>query len=360
MASNEGAKRSNSPQTQSLSGIFHRILLVLFIGIIAWAYQATQPSPPRTCGSPDGHPITSPRMKLRDGRHLAYKEHGVPKDMANYKIVYIHAFDSCRHDALVADHASSELVVELGLYIVSFDRAGYGESDPHPKKTLKSIALDVEELADHLGLGPKFYVIGCSMGGEFTWTCLKYIPHRLAGVALLAPIINYWWPSFPANLSKEAFYQQLPADLWASRVAHYAPWLTYWWNTQTWFPGSNVIAGVFDHFPPKDLEIISKLTENNVEHARQQGEYESIHQDLNIGFGTWEFDPLELKNPFPKNEGLVHLWHGTEDPLVPLQLQRYVAQQLSWIHYHELPGMGHMFPYDNGLVDTIIKRMLGR
>ncbi|KAJ8754740.1 hypothetical protein K2173_012129 [Erythroxylum novogranatense] len=290
MASNEGAKRSNSPQTQSLSGIFHRILLVLFIGIIAWAYQATQPPPPRTCGSPDGHPITSPRMKLRDGRHLAYKEYGVPKDMANYKIIYIHAFDSCRHDALVADHASSELVAELGLYIVSFDRAGYGESDPHPKKTLKSIALDVEELADHLGLGPKFYVIGYSMGGEFTWTCLKYIPH-----------------------SKEAFYQQLPADLWASR-----------------------------------------------EHARQQGEYESIHQDLNIGFGTWEFDPLELKNPFPNKEGSVHLWHGAKDPLVPLQLQRYIARQLSWIHYHELPGMGHMFPYDDGLVDTIIKRMLGR
>ncbi|KAJ8754796.1 hypothetical protein K2173_012185 [Erythroxylum novogranatense] len=339
MASNEGAKRSNSPQTQSLSGIFHRILLVLFIGIIAWAHQATQPPPPRTCGSPDGPPITSPRMKLRDGRHLAYKEHGVPKDMANYKIVYIHAFDSCRHDALVADHASSELVAELGLYIVSFDRAGYGESDPHPKKTLKSIALDVEELADHLGLGPKFYVIGCSMGGEFTWTCLKYIPHRLAGVALLAPIINSWWPV----------------------VLPIMPWLTYWWNTQTQFPCPNVILGVLITFLLKTWKsFLNFLRITWYEHARQQGEYESIHQDLNIGFGTWEFDPLELKNPFPNNEGSVHLWHGAKDPLVPLQLQRYIARQLSWIHYHELPDMGHMFPYDDGLVDTIIKRMLGR
>ncbi|KAJ0613151.1 hypothetical protein HanHA300_Chr01g0035051 [Helianthus annuus] len=43
------------------------------------------------------------------------------------------------------------------------------------------------------------------------------------------------------------------------------------------------------------------------EQVRQQGEYESIHRDLNIGFGTWEFDPTEIKNPFPENEGSVHI-----------------------------------------------------
>lgn len=67
---------------------------------------------------------------------------------------------------------------ELGLYIVSFDRPGYGESDPDPKRTLRSLALDIEELADQLGLGPKFYMLGYSMGGHSVWSCLKYIPHR--------------------------------------------------------------------------------------------------------------------------------------------------------------------------------------
>lgn len=71
-----------------------------------------------------------------------------------------------------------ELVEELGVYLLSFDRAGYGESDPNPNRTEKSTALDVEELADQLGLGPKFHVIGFSMGGQATWGCLKYIPHR--------------------------------------------------------------------------------------------------------------------------------------------------------------------------------------
>ncbi|KAM0005427.1 hypothetical protein Hdeb2414_s0211g00833801 [Helianthus debilis subsp. tardiflorus] len=62
------------------------------------------------------------------------------------------------------------------------------------------------------------------------------------------------------------------------------------------------------------------------EQVRQQGEYESIHSDLNIGFGTWEFDPTEIKNPFPENEGSVHIWQGDEDILVPVTLQRYIAR----------------------------------
>lgn len=71
-----------------------------------------------------------------------------------------------------------EAVQVLGIYLVTFDRPGYGESDPDPKRTYRSIALDIEELADHLELGSKFYVIGFSMGGQVVWGCLKYIPHR--------------------------------------------------------------------------------------------------------------------------------------------------------------------------------------
>lgn len=70
------------------------------------------------------------------------------------------------------------LIEELGIYLLSFDRAGYGESDPNPKMTEKTTALDIEELADQLGLGTKIFVIGFSMGGEIAWTTLKYIPHR--------------------------------------------------------------------------------------------------------------------------------------------------------------------------------------
>ena len=73
---------------------------------------------------------------------------------------------------------NQELVEELGIYLLAYDRAGYGKSDPNPKRHVKSEALDIEELVDQLGLGQKFYVLGASMGGYSVWGCLQYIPHR--------------------------------------------------------------------------------------------------------------------------------------------------------------------------------------
>ncbi|KAL6989257.1 hypothetical protein U1Q18_015009 [Sarracenia purpurea var. burkii] len=338
--------------------MFKTIIVVLLIGFLAWAFQTTQPPPPRICGTPGGPAISSPRIKLRDGRHLAYKEHGVPKETAKYKLIFIHGFGSGKKDGLSI--LTPEIAEELGVYLVSFDRPGYGESDPDPKRTMKSIALDIEELADQLGLGSRFYVIGFSMGGQVVWGCLKYIPQRLAGAALIAPVVNYWLPGFPVNLSKEAYYEQFPQDQWALRVAHYTPWLTYWWNTQKWFPASSVIAEK-PKFSRQDVKIMTKLRagrEKPKEDVKQQGEFESIHRDLMIGFGSWEFDPMDLETPFPDNEGSVHLWQGDEDGLVPVTLQRYIAGRLPWIHYHEIPEAGHMFPYADGMKEAILKTFL--
>jgi hypothetical protein len=48
---------------------------------------------------------------------------------------------------------------ELGMYLVSFDRAKYGKSDPNARRDVKSKALDIKELADQLNLGQKLHVL---------------------------------------------------------------------------------------------------------------------------------------------------------------------------------------------------------
>uniref|UniRef100_A0A803R0Q7 AB hydrolase-1 domain-containing protein n=2 Tax=Cannabis sativa TaxID=3483 RepID=A0A803R0Q7_CANSA len=355
-------RKTNQNSSFQLSpGMLRKLIGLFFVGILSYAYQAIQPPPPKLCGSPGGPPITAPRIKLRDGRHLAYKELGVPKESAKYKIVFIHGFDSCRHDNF-AKFLSPDLVQELGVYVVSFDKPGYGESDPHPKRTVKCIALDIEELADQLGLGSKFYVVGFSMGGQAVWSVLKYIPHRLAGAALIAPVANYWWTGFPSNISKQAYDLQLLNDQWAVSVAHHAPWLVYWWNSQKWFPSSSAIAHNPAVFSTKDMELVMKPHwQSRMEYAayiRQQGVQESLNRDMILGFGKWEFSPLDLANPFPNNEGSVHLWHGDDDQLVPVLPQRYIVQQLPWIHYHEMPGDGHLLHEAEGVADTILKELL--
>lgn len=86
--------------------------------------------------------------------------------------------EKCKNKVNSQCFSFQELIDELGIYFLLYDRAGYGESDPNPKRSVKSEALDIEELADQLELGLKFYVIGVSMGSYPTWSCIKHIPHR--------------------------------------------------------------------------------------------------------------------------------------------------------------------------------------
>lgn len=83
-----------------------KVVVLFLIGLLAYVYQAITPPPPKICGSPGGNLITAPRIKLSDGRHLAYKEQGVSKNEAKYKIVFIHGFDCCRHDVVIASTLS--------------------------------------------------------------------------------------------------------------------------------------------------------------------------------------------------------------------------------------------------------------
>ncbi|KAG9140972.1 hypothetical protein Leryth_024377 [Lithospermum erythrorhizon] len=149
-------------------------------------------------------------------------------------------------------------------------------------------------------------------------------------------------------------------DHWALRVAHYAPWLVYWWNTQKWFPCSTVIAGKAK-LSPTDIEIISKLhsKEHPKVYSTKQGIYESYMRDMMIGFGKWEFDPMDINDPFVGSEGsTVHLWHGDADGLVPVVLQRYIAKKLPWIHYHQVPNGGHLCSYVDHVKDDILRSLL--
>ena len=221
-----------------------------------------------------------------------------------------------------------------------------------------------------------------------SWSYVRFSnDDRLAGAALLGPVANYWWPGFPANVSKAAWDEQLVPDQWAVRVAHYAPWLTYWWNTQKLFPGSSVMAQRPHLFSPGDLKVLHKFKSRGHYMVRvlllslfvpeiriysifhlffepdqgqilQQGEHNSLHRDMMVGFGHWEFDPMDLENPFPNGEGSVHLWHGAEDRIVPVIMSRYLAQKLPWVQYRELPDAGHMFPLADGMADIIVRSLL--
>ena len=62
-------------------------------------------------------------------------------------------------------------------------------------------------------------------------------------------------------------------------------------------------------------------------------------QDFKLQESRWGFEPEEIRD----FEGQIHIWQGTDDWLVPVGLQRWVAKQLpDIVQLHELAGEGHM------------------
>lgn len=83
-------------------------ILVLSVSVLVWwASQKIQPPPPEICGFPNGPPVDSPRIRLKDGRYLAYRERGAPKENSKYRIIVVHGFDNSK-DMILA--ASQELI----------------------------------------------------------------------------------------------------------------------------------------------------------------------------------------------------------------------------------------------------------
>lgn len=68
------------------------VQIVAVLGIlVSWAAYVTLKPPP-----PNAFSVNSPRVKLRDGRHLAYREAGVPKQEAYHKIIVAHGLNSSK------------------------------------------------------------------------------------------------------------------------------------------------------------------------------------------------------------------------------------------------------------------------
>lgn len=78
----------------------------------------------------------------------------------------------------------ASLLEEFGVRLLTYDLPGFGESDPHPERSLEASAVDMSLLADAVGVNGKFWVVGYSTGSMHAWAALRYIPERLAGIKL--------------------------------------------------------------------------------------------------------------------------------------------------------------------------------
>jgi hypothetical protein len=75
---------------------------------------------------------------------------------------------------------------------------------------------------------------------------------------MFAPVTNFWWKGYPPGVAEDAFSKQNIGDRLALSVAHYAPWLLYWYMTQRWFPTSSTVKA--EHAQLDDIDRL-RMTE---------------------------------------------------------------------------------------------------
>ncbi|KAA8516521.1 hypothetical protein F0562_016973 [Nyssa sinensis] len=155
------------------------------------------------------HPPSATLILLPDGRHMAYRELGVPGDRARFSLIAPHGFLSSRLAGIPG--VKESLLEQFGVCLVTYDLPGFGESDPHTNRNLNSSAMDMLYLANTIGINDKFWVLGYSSGAMHAWAALKYIPDRIAGMltfsfikstkaqAMLAPMVN----PYESSMTKE-------------------------------------------------------------------------------------------------------------------------------------------------------------
>jgi pimeloyl-ACP methyl ester carboxylesterase len=120
-------------------------------------------------------PVTDKKVRLRDGRRLAYAEWG---DLRGVPVFLFHGTPLSRLWC-----PDESVTASSGVRLLTIDRPGVGGSDVLPRRTYADWPGDVIQLADAQGIDD-FGVVGWSAGGPYAAACAARIPERLTGVAI--------------------------------------------------------------------------------------------------------------------------------------------------------------------------------
>jgi pimeloyl-ACP methyl ester carboxylesterase len=116
-----------------------------------------------------GEPLRT--LEAHGGQSLAFAVWG---DRDGFPIMALHGTPGCR----LQRWPHEELYQELGVCLVTHDRAGYGRSTRRPGRSVADAVEDVIAIADELGFD-RFGVTGGSGGGPHALACAALRPDRV-------------------------------------------------------------------------------------------------------------------------------------------------------------------------------------
>lgn len=268
-------------------------------------------------------------IAAEDGRRLCVETGGDP---AGRPILIHHGSPGSRHllDEWVGDAA------EDGIWLLGYDRPGYGGSSPQPGRTVADCAADVRTIASALGYR-RIAVWGISGGGPHALACAALLPDLVCAVASLAAIapygpsdLDYFTGMGQDNVDdiklmlhdREAARRKVATDREGILAA----------------TADQITAGFETLISPADAAALGQGMDEYLLTSMQlglapgdQGWWDDCVNDV----VDWGFDLTSIAVP-------VQLWHGRDDKFVPFQHGEWLARQIPGVDAHLTDADGHL------------------
>ncbi|MFZ1988737.1 MAG: alpha/beta hydrolase, partial [Alphaproteobacteria bacterium] len=204
-----------------------------------------------------------------------------------------------------------------GMRLVGVDRPGYGLSSPFPGRGLADWPADIAFLADHLGF-KRFGVLGISGGAPYALACARYLADRISSVGIVCGV------GPPDSSGMDGGTMRMLLRFGRHRISHIPLvelarlWLTQGDAEKRFLEFRRRIIERLAADSPKEQAVASDEVLRNLFVSWAEGLRRSTSgmiSDARIYATPW---PFALKDINAK----IHLWHGTEDRMVPVEVGR--------------------------------------
>jgi pimeloyl-ACP methyl ester carboxylesterase len=227
-------------------------------------------------------------------------------------------------------------IADRGLRYVSWSRPGYGDSSPHPGRTVASVVDDTAAILDALG-ADRAYVMGWSGGGPHAIACAALLPDRIISattIASAAPYpaegLDYFDGMGQENI--DSFNAQM-----AGPESHIASFEEIWPVMRDVSPEAvaDALGDLIDDVDRGALsgDLAAFLAANVREGLRDS--YRGWYEDDVVFVEPWGFDLGAISRP-------VHLWQGGHDRMVPFGHGEWLAAHIPTACAHLYPEHGHL------------------
>lgn len=268
-------------------------------------------------------------LSLPDGRALDIQVNG-PEDGA--VLIFHHGTPG----SLLPRRVMVEQAAERGIRLVTYSRAGYGDSGRKAGRTVSDIGADVAAILDHLG-AEKAMTAGWSGGGPHALATGALLPDRITGVLSIAGVAPYDAEGidFLAGMG-EGNIEEFGAALDGESVLR--PLLDGLRDELKNATPEAILGELGTLLPDIDRKQITD--ESGEEMAA------NFREALKHGVDGWTDDDLAFTVPWGFNLGAIRVptfvWQGSADLMVPFAHGQWLAANVPGATAHLLDGEGHL------------------